>query len=123
MSEWGDLGANFGKFTSTDGARLHALVRDEGQDIMEDWRENARKTSGRAASWYVPSIQAKSRRVGTLHYEAEVSPIGPGGGVGFEFGSRNQPPHLDGMKAAQVAEERLPKRMLEWIEEALEGWA
>ena len=95
---------------------LSGVVRDEGRDVLESWRDNARATSGRAARWYVPSIQAESRRVGFLHHEAEVGPTGPGGGVGFEFGSRNSPPHLAGVKAAQVGEGRFPKRVADWLE-------
>lgn len=116
-SEWDAAAAEFARQMPGAEASVASLVRNEGQEIMEDWRENAHRTSGRAAKWYVPSIQARSRTLGALRAEAEVAPTGPGGGVGFEFGSYKQPPHLDGQKAAQAAESRFPKRVDDWIGE------
>lgn len=114
-SQWDAAAAEFERAVAGAHRDVTGIVRDEGRDIMEDWRENASRTSGRAAKWYVPSIKARSRSLAGLRAEAEVGPDGPGGGVGFEFGSRNQPPHLDGQKAAQVSEDRFPKRVDEWI--------
>ena len=116
MADWNDAAQEFAAYVTRADESATAVVREAGQEIMDDWRENAHRTSGRAAKWYVPSIQARSRRTGLLRYEAEVGPIGPGGGVGFEFGSRNQPPHLDGQKAAQVAEVEFPKSVNDWLE-------
>lgn len=69
------------------------------------WRRNARQSAGAHGRLYPASITSTTRTVGKV-IEGEVGPdpSRPQGamGPGFEFGSVNQPPHLDGQRALDV---------------------
>lgn len=85
------------------GGELSPLITEGITQVtkqMEDtWRANARATSGQHGKHYPNAITSE------VHGdEGEVGPDSgmPQGGMSFEEGSRNQPPHLDGQKAADV---------------------
>lgn len=70
--------------------------------VKTAWQANARATAGAHGKHYPNSITYDTR----LLASTLVAEIGPdtsrpqgGMGMGFEFGSRNQPPHLDGSTA------------------------
>lgn len=78
--------------------------------IKNAWQKNARATSGEHGKHYPSSITYDTR----LLTRSAIGEIGPdssrpqgGMGRGFEFGSRNQPPHLDGAKAASANEAKI----------------
>ena len=86
--------------------RIVPEVRDvmhEGmKEVKASWQANARETSGAHGKHYPSSITYESRVLAS----AIVAEVGPDSsklqgsmGPGFEFGSRNQPPHLDGSRA------------------------
>jgi hypothetical protein len=64
------------------------------------WRNNAVTTSGEHGKHYPDSIDSELA-FDLRGVSVDVGPNGgkPQGGMSFEFGSRNQPPHLDGAKA------------------------
>ncbi len=73
------------------------------EDLLKMWKSNARKTAGKHGRPYPNSITMEKR----VTFGAVSFDIGPDNskkqgrmGRGFEFGSVNQPPHLDGTKAA-----------------------
>ena len=80
---------------------MRKVWQEIGDKTAEQWAENARATSGVHGKHYPNSIDAE------LQFSANLSvEIGPNSakkqgvmGRGFEFGSVNQPPHLDGLKA------------------------
>lgn len=84
-----------------------AAVTTATKAVETGWRANARATSGTHGKHYPNSITSEVQATGFL-VSGEVGPDTslPQGsmGRGFEFGSRNQPPHLDGAKAVQAAE-------------------
>lgn len=73
-----------------------------GKVVERAWRNNAVTTSGQHGKHYPNSISAELT-FGVTAISVEVGPDSsmPQGsmGRGFEFGSRNQPPHLDGARA------------------------
>lgn len=80
---------------------LHA-VDDSAAALQRDWRSNARKTARRHGKHYPSSITHDL----TMHEGSVSADIGPdralpqgGMGQGFEYGSVNQPPHMDGAVA------------------------
>ena len=87
-----------GRKIVTDGARVGASLA----------RDNARRTAGKHGKHYPKSITADRGRAfagfGGGEIAAEYGPDSgrPQGGMSFEFGSRNQPPHLDLAKSADV---------------------
>lgn len=77
----------------------------QGADLTKRaWQENARATSGAHGKHYPNSITYDTRVLaGSVVGEVGPDSSRPQGGMGrgFEFGSVNQPPHLDGLKAIE----------------------
>lgn len=80
---------------------MRKVFQEIGDRTADQWRSNAVATSGTHGKHYPKSISAELRFSTNLEVE-----IGPDSGKkqgsmgrGFEFGSVNQPPHLDGAKA------------------------
>lgn len=91
---------------------MRAVFKESGDLLAQEWANNARATSGVHGKHYPNSIDADLRfSLGNI--EAEVGPNAgkPQGrmGRGFEFGSVNQPPHLDGLKAVDKLEPLVEK--------------
>lgn len=120
VSDWYALGVELARLTNdiNDPASLRSAVRDEAEAIKATWVADATVKSGRHGKHYPKSIGFSTRTVGPLAVEAEVGPDAskPQGGMSFEFGSRNQPPHLSGQKAAAEAEGRIVSRMNDWLD-------
>lgn len=73
-----------------------------GELVERAWRNNAIQTSGEHGNHYPDSIDSEL----AFNLSGVSVDIGPNSskkqgsmGKGFEFGSRNQPPHLDGARA------------------------
>jgi hypothetical protein len=120
LSELDALAAQLAQLTNdiNDPASLRSAVREEAEAIRKTWRDDARVKAGAHGKHYPASITYETRTTGTLRVEAEIGPdpSRKQGGMSFEFGSRNQPPHLSGQKAAQEAEGRLEQRMNDWLD-------
>jgi len=100
-----DLGRQSGRMTR----RMIAVVREAGDDMADAWRDNAIESSGRHGKHYPKAIQ--SRPVSPL--TVVVAPWGSGkqSDMSFEFGSRNQPPHLDGQRALDALHKAIERRI------------
>jgi hypothetical protein len=73
-----------------------------GEAFAKEWADNARETSGSHGVHYPNSIDADLVfSVRSVTVEAGPNNAKKQGqmGRGFEFGSQNQPPHLDGLRA------------------------
>ena len=93
------------------GARIipaaRAAMGQAGSVFAREWAKNAKMTSGAHGRHYPKSITSNlALTVGSVAVD-----VGPdrerkqgGMGPGFEFGSKNQPPHLDGLKAMNSIE-------------------
>jgi hypothetical protein len=80
-----------------------------GEAFAAEWRDNARETSGEHGKHYPDSISAElvfSVRSVTVEAGPDTSKKQGKMGRGFEFGSQNQPPHLDGVRALDVMQDR-----------------
>lgn len=119
-SEWVRLGAQLAQMTAdlNDPASLRSAVTAEAEELRNTWRDDAREKAGIHGKHYPASITFSTRSVGVLHVEAEIGPdeARKQGGMSFEFGSRNQKPHLSGQIAAQGLEDRLVDRMNDWLD-------
>lgn len=81
---------------------LRGVMAQAGEGLAREWAANARETSGTHGRHYPNSIDSElvfdvggvSVDVGPNRSKKQGSM-----GRGFEFGSRNQPPHLDGLRA------------------------
>lgn len=77
-----------------------SVIEQSGIDVRDAWRANATASSGAHGKHYPKSIN--SRMVpGFTSIAVDVEPTAgmKQAGMSFEYGSRNQPPHLDGQKA------------------------
>ena len=81
---------------------LRDVMGGVGEAFAKEWADNARETSGTHGKWYPDSIDsglAFTVRSVTVEAGPNTSKKQGGMGPGFEFGSENQPPHLDGLRA------------------------
>lgn len=110
--EFFDLARDFGKAPSKVASGLFDAYRGAGEAFRDDWQHNARATSGEHGRHYPDSITTEMRFAG-FSIETETGPETGRKqgrmGRGFEFGSENQPPHLDGLQAMPLAEKRLDR--------------
>lgn len=90
---------------------LYDVYKAEGVQFAKEWAANARETSGAHGKFYPDSIDSETHVA--LGIEVKIGPNSGkkqgGMGRGFEFGSVNQPPHLDGARALPAAEQRLER--------------
>jgi hypothetical protein len=80
---------------------MRKVWQEIGDKVADEWRANATATSGAHGKHYPKSIDAELTFSTNLSVEVGPNSSKPQGvmGRGFEFGSANQPPHLDGLKA------------------------
>lgn len=88
-------------------AATRAITEANAAHLADLWRGNARVTAGKHGRRYPASIGAETR----IAFAGATVDVGPdsskpqgGMGPGFEYGSVNSPPHLDGKRAADVVE-------------------
>ena len=88
---------------------LRGAMEGVGEAFAKDWADNARETSGTHGKWYPDSIDSElTFSVTNVTVEAGPNRVKKQGGMGpgFEFGSENQPPHLDGLRALDGFQQR-----------------
>lgn len=101
------LAADFGKASGAVARTLNVVYRGAGESFAEAWRANARATSGRRGAHYPPSVTSETKfGIGGITTDTgpEIGRKGGAAGRGYELGSINQPPHLDGLNAMPAAE-------------------
>jgi hypothetical protein len=89
---------------------LRGSMAAVGEAFAEEWRRNARETSGMHGKWYPDSIDSElAFSITNVTVEAGPNTAKRQGkmGPGFEFGSENQPPHLDGLRALDGMQPRV----------------
>lgn len=84
---------------------LRSAMLEAGNAFVDMWAENAVETSGTHGKHYPKSIDAEL----VFNARGVSVDVGPNAakkqgsmGAGFEFGSENQPPHLDGLRAFEA---------------------
>lgn len=109
-SEIFDLARDFGKAPGKVASGLFDAYRGAGEGFRDDWKHNATATAGEHGKHYPDAITTEMRFAG-FGIEVETGPETgrKQGGMSFEFGSRNQPPHLDGLIAMPLAAARLDR--------------
>lgn len=88
---------------------LRGAMEAVGEAFAAEWRANARETSGEHGKHYPDSIDSDlvfSVTSVTVEAGPNRSKKQGGMGPGFEFGSVNQPPHLDGLRALDGLQSR-----------------
>lgn len=108
------LAADLGKVPASVAKDAQRVVSRGALNIKNDWRERATKSAGAHGRHYPLSI-GYELRAGLGGPSAEVGPDAskPQGsmGRGFEFGSINQPPHMDFLAATEAEAPRFEKAL------------
>jgi hypothetical protein len=106
------LAREFGDASAAVGVGLHGAFKTSGEAYAQDWASNARETAGSHGRYYPDAIDSEMLLAG-LGLTLEVGPNKAkkqgGMGPGFELGSQNQPPHLDGTRALPIMDQRLER--------------
>lgn len=105
----GELTADLGRAAGRAFPAIRAITIEHGNQLRDEWKSNARETSGKHGKLYPSSITSEDVAgfaVATMDIGPESKRKQGGMGRGFEYGSVNQPPHLDGMHATEATEPR-----------------
>jgi hypothetical protein len=73
----------------------------------------ARQSAGKHGKHYPNAFSVE--RTGVLSYEYGPDSSMPQGGMSFEYGSRNQPPHLDLAKSADIIADKFGPDVLDAV--------
>ena len=103
----GDLARDMEKIPPKARKDMRDTVRDGVRAGAELARINAKRTSGTHGKHYPKSITASMNRGGGLFGNVISGEYGPDsakkqGGMSFENGSKNQPPHRDLARSADI---------------------
>lgn len=103
-------------------SKTYPVVRQHAESLRDQWQKNAKETARRHGKRYPKAITAEQ----VPAREAIEWTVGPesglpqgGMGPGFEYGSRNQPPHWDGARAAITEEPKFFKSLDEIVRSLL----
>lgn len=92
-------------------------IGESAVDLRDTWARNATQTAGKHGRHYPKSITVTPRVSTNVVFDVGPDPRLPQGGMSFEFGSQNQPAHLDG----QIAMDEVTPRMEKRVADALAG--
>lgn len=111
--EFYEMAADLSQVGAKTVPAVRGVMNEVGKAFADEWAANARETSGVHGKHYPDSIDSEL----SFSIRGIAVDVGPNAakrqgpmGRGFEFGSRNQPPHLDGLRALdgiQVRAERM----------------
>jgi len=108
------LAVDLGDLPTEAAVRVRGVIQEASAELKDRWRSNARATAGRHGRLY-PNAITYETRILPGGIEAEIGPEKnrPQGGMGpgFEFGSVNQPAHLDGQRAADAVVPYIERRI------------
>lgn len=99
-STLGDLERDLKIIASEFKPRVAVPVREVARDGTKTAKRLAKRSAGSHGKHYPNAITLESH--GPLSYEYGPEAGLPQGGMSFEHGSRNQPPHLDLAKSADL---------------------
>ena len=106
------LATDFGKASPRVATAIFTAYKEGGELFAEAWKANAEATSGVHGKHYPNSITSEVKLAG-LGINIETGPDSAMKqgvmGRGFELGSKNQPPHLDGLRALGPADAKIQR--------------
>lgn len=124
-----DLAADIAAIPPAAAKRMPSIVRDGAHAGAQLARDFARESAGAHGKHYPNSITAESKKAfrgfGAGVYSAEYGPVvgRRQGGMSFEWGSRNQPPHLDLNKSADIIGPAFPGEVRNMLRDLFWGAA
>lgn len=122
MTDLDDLARDLDQAAADLGSKTYDTVRDQAAQLQRTWRANARRTARKHGKHYPSSItneQVPSTSAAIWQVGPEIGKKQGSMGRGFEYGSANQPPHLDGQRAAIDQEPKLIKALRDMLGDVL----
>lgn len=113
-SELNALAVRLTKMSATTQRATRGVFREAAHELKGKWRANAQATAGEHGRLYPNAISWEEKVSTSIVVEVGPESDKPQGGMGpgFEFGSVNQPAHLDGQRAADDVVPHLERRVL-----------
>lgn len=102
------VAADFARIGPRVTRRLITIVAEAAADVRDEWKANATESSGAHGVHYPKSIRWYPE--GPLSAVIHPAEGMKQAGMSFEFGSRNQPAHLDGQRALDILAPRIRRR-------------
>lgn len=102
-----DLESDLRKIAVTARGKMADIVKRDARTGNTIAKSRARESAGAHGKHYHKAFTAE--RITPLMWEYGPDAARPQGGMSFEFGSRNQPPHLDLNKSADLIGPQLAK--------------
>lgn len=87
--------------------QMAKAVRTRAEQGNRDAVRRARRTAGKHGKHYPDAFSVEA--LSPFEYEYGPESASPQGDMSFEYGSRNQPPHLDLSKSADIVGPKLEK--------------
>lgn len=103
----GDLASDLEEITVISARDMADTVKNNADDGMRYARSFARQSAGAHGVHYPKSITTE--QLAPFRWEYGPDAAMPQGGMSFEGGSRNQPPHLDMAKSADLIAPRFAR--------------
>lgn len=103
----GDLESDMRKITTGARRQFAEVVKKDARTGNAIAKSLARFSAGAHGKHYPNAFTVE--RLSALSYEYGPEAARPQGGMSFEYGSRNQPPHLDLNKSADLIGPQLAK--------------
>lgn len=101
--------------------RVPDAMRELGREAQRRWRADSRQQDLPHGKHYPKAITNELTEAGLAVEIGPESHRPQGGmGAGFEYGSRNQPPHLSGNKMADRMEPKIPERITKAVMRGIE---
>ena len=120
MSDLDRLAADLGAAADGVHRRAREVVERNAEQLQKTWRANAQRTAGRHGHHYPKSITAEQIPAADgIAWEVGPDSSMKQGAMSFEYGSRNQPPHWDGLRAAVQQEPKFIKDLKEITKDML----
>ena len=105
------LASDLGKMSARSTGAMIGVFKAGGEELVQAWAANARSTSGVHGKHYPDSIDSEMQIGRDIVIEVGPNPAKPQGKMSFENGSKNQPPHLDGQRAADTVIPLIDRRI------------
>lgn len=96
----GDLAADLAHIATVSRIDMGDTVKTNANSGVRLAKGFAKSSAGAHGKHYPNAMSAEAR--GPLTWEYGPDSAKPQGGMSFEFGSRNQPPHLDLARSADI---------------------
>jgi hypothetical protein len=105
----GDLADDLARIATESHLDMAEVVKKNAQGGERYARGFAKQTARRHGKHYPSAITSEA--IGALVWEYGPDSSLPQGGMSFEYGSRNQPPHLDLARSADIVGPRFAQEV------------